>query len=121
MYSISQKLKNVLKNRIKILINPILYETVDFMIDNLLHDSSSNGKYFALFSNIQLSVREMIRNVIISTFQEIDNDFRNSAYRKSRYYVNKSNVERTLMIFTYTQNSTQFSCPISCLAITLAS
>lgn len=96
-YSISQKLKNVLKNRIKILINPILYKTVDFMFDNLLVDNDSNSKYFSFISTVQSSVRELVRNVVISTFQEIDNNFKESTYRKSRYFVNKSNVDRTLI------------------------
>lgn len=34
MYSISQNLKNVLKNRIKILISPILYKNIDFMVED---------------------------------------------------------------------------------------
>ena len=44
-YSISQNLKNVLKNRIKILISPILYNMVDFIIDNLFATDLEN-KYF---------------------------------------------------------------------------
>lgn len=97
MYSIPQNLKNVLKNKIKILINPILYETVDLMVDNLLVNDTINNKYFSLISNVQSSIRKLVRDVVISTFQEIDNDFKNSAYRKSRYFINKSNVERTLI------------------------
>lgn len=115
MYSISQNLKNVLKNRIKILINPILYKTIDFMIDNLLVDNTTNNKYFSLMSNIQSSVREIVRNVVISTFEEIDNNFKNSVERKSRYYINKSNVDRTLITivgeihFTRTYYQNKFS------------
>ena len=97
MYSISQKLKNVLKNKIKILITPTLYETIDFMIDNLLVDINSANNYFSLMSNVQSSIRELVKKVVVSTFQEIDDDFKASAYRKSRYYINKSNVERTLI------------------------
>lgn len=97
MYSIPQNLKNVLKNKIKTLINPILYNTIDLMIDNLLADSDNSNKYFSLFSSIQSSVREMIRKVIITTFEEVDANFKESIYRKSRYYINKSNVERTLV------------------------
>lgn len=96
MYSISQNLKNVLKNKIKILISPILYKTVDFMVDNLFSEDAEN-KYFSLFSGIQKSAREIVRNTIISTFKEIDEEFKNSAERKSMYYVNKSNVSRTLI------------------------
>ncbi len=114
-YSISHKLKNVLKNRIKILISPILYETIDFMVDNLLVDNNSNNKYFSLVSNVQSSVRELVRNVVITTFQEIDEDFKSSAYRQSRYFINKSNVERTLITivgeihFTRTYYQNKFS------------
>ena len=67
------------------------------MIDNLLVDANSSNKYFSLFSSVQSSVREMIRSIIITTFEEADADFKKSAYRKSRYYVNKSKVERTLV------------------------
>ena len=51
MNSISQNLINVLKNRIKILINPILYNLIDFMVDNLFVENAEN-KYFALLSTI---------------------------------------------------------------------
>lgn len=97
MYSISQNLKNVLKNRIKNVINPILYKSVDFIVDNLLTLNNTGNNYFSLISNIQTSARELVRNTVVSTFQEIDNDFKESAYRKSRYFINKSNVERTLI------------------------
>ena len=96
MNSISQNLRNVLKNRIKILISPILYNTVDFMIDNLLAVNAEN-KYFSLMSTIQSSTREMIRKIIISTFEEIDENYKHSADRLSKYYINKSNVSRTLI------------------------
>ena len=94
--SISQNLKNVLKNRIKILISPILYNTVDILVDNLFL-SNSESTYFSMFSTIQASVRTLIKKVIITTFEEIDNNFKNSAERKSRYYINKSNVSRILI------------------------
>lgn len=94
--SISQNLKNVLKNKIKILISPILYNTVDILVENLFLSSSENI-YFSMLSTIQSSVRELIRKIIITTFEEIDDNFKNSAERKSRYYINKSNVSRTLI------------------------
>lgn len=94
--SISQNLKNVLKNRIKILISPILYNTVDILVDNLFL-SNSESTYFSMFSTIQASVRTLIKKVIITTFEELDNNFKNNAERKSRYYINKSNVSRNLI------------------------
>lgn len=97
MYNIiSQNLKNVLKNKIKTLITPILYNSVDFIVDNLFADNAQN-KYFSLLSNIQSSTRVLIRDIIIATFKELDEDFKNSTYRKSNYYINKSNVSRTLI------------------------
>ena len=65
MYSIPQNFKNVLKNRIKILISPILYNMVDFMVDNLFSESIEN-KYFSLIFAIQYSTRELIKKIIIS-------------------------------------------------------
>lgn len=96
MNSISQNLRNVLKNRIKTAISPILYNLVDFMVDNLFVEDAQN-KYFALLSTIQSSTREMIRKIIISTFEEIDENYKHSADRLSKYYINKSNVSRTLI------------------------
>jgi len=95
-YSISQNLKNVLKNRIKTLITPILYNTVDFLVDNLFAQNVEN-KYFSLLSSVQSSTRELIKKIIITTFEEIDREYKDSADRKSRYYINKSNVSRTLI------------------------
>jgi len=97
MYNIiSQNLKNVLKNKIKIAISPILYNSVDFIVDNLFAINSQN-KYFSLLSNIQSSTRDLIRKIIITTFEQLDLDFKNSTFRKANYYINKSNVSRTLI------------------------
>ena len=96
MNSISQNLINVLKNRIKILINPILYNLIDFMVDNLFVENAEN-KYFALLSTIQSSTKEIIKKIVISTFEEIDEDYKHSADRLFKYYINKSNVSRTLI------------------------
>lgn len=97
MNIISQNFKNVLKNRIKILITPVLYQLVDSLIDSFSFDNNNYSNYFYLFSEIQETTRQFIKSVIISTFEEIDNDFKNSFQRKSRYYINKSNVSRTLI------------------------
>ena len=96
MNIISQNFKNVLKNKIKLLIAPILYQFVDQLVDNF-GSNAYNSKYIDLFSMIQESTRECIKSIIISTFKELDNDFKDSYLRKSRYYINKSNVSRTIM------------------------
>ena len=113
-YSISQNLKDVLKNRIKILISPILYDLIDFMVDNLFATNAEN-KYFWLISTVQSSVREMVRKAIISTFEEIDENYKNSAERLSSYYINKSNVSRSLItiIGEISFTRTYFKCKYS--------
>ena len=97
MNIISQSLTNVLKNKIKILLNPIWYQTVDCIVDNLLQTSNSENQYFSLMNNIESSIANLVKNAVISTFKELDNEFRNSPQRMANYYVNKSNVARTLI------------------------
>ena len=53
--SISQNFKNVLKNKIKILISPILYKSIDFIVDNLF-EINNPDKYFYFMNTIQSSV-----------------------------------------------------------------
>lgn len=96
MNIISQNLKIVLKNKIKLLITPIYYNLIDTMVDNIENKDFDFSKYFSFFTSVQSSVRETMRAIIVSTFQEIDDEFKNSSSRKSRYYINKSDVSRTL-------------------------
>ena len=94
--SISQNFKNVLKNKIKILISPILYKSIDFIVDNLF-EINNPDKYFYFMNTIQSSVKELIKNIVITAFEELDNNFKNSNNRTSRYIINKSNVSRTII------------------------
>ena len=96
MNIISKNLKNVIKNKIKILITPIYYNLVDSIVDNIGNNDFDFSKYFSFFTSIQSSAREAMRIIITSTFEEIDVEFKNSPFRKSRYYINKSDVSRTL-------------------------
>lgn len=95
MNSIPQNLRNVIKNRIKTLISPIFYNMVDFSVDNLFSNYDSD-KYLYFIASLQKSVREYIKTIIVTTFEEIDREFKNSPERIDRFYVNKSNVNRTL-------------------------
>jgi hypothetical protein len=97
MNIISQNFKNVLKIRIKTLITPNLYNFIDLLIDNFYSSTNDSLKYFDFFSMVQESTRKYIKSIIISTFEEFDKDFKNSYQRKSRYYINKSNVPRTII------------------------
>lgn len=93
---ISQKLINVLKNKIFKVISLNLFNNIEFLLNNLLCNDDSN-KYFDLIFKAQQTARDIVKSIVISTFEELDNEFKESAYRKSRYYINKSNVPRTLI------------------------
>lgn len=94
---ISQNFKNILKNKIKNSISSIISEQVYFLVDNLFVLEQDYNKYFSFISSIQETTREIIRNIIISTFEELDYNFKIDPNRVSRYYINKSNVSRTLI------------------------
>ncbi len=96
MNIISQNFKNLLKNKIKNLIATNLYDYIDIIIDNFSLNINDNFNYFNFINLLNNSTRNFILNTISSTFEEIDTQFRNSLERKSRYYINKSNVSRTI-------------------------
>ena len=93
---ISQNLLNVLKNKIIPVISLNLFNDVEFLLNNLFVKDGSNH-YFNLIYKLQTSARDIVKSIIISTFEELDNEFKESTYRKTRYFVNKSNVSRTLI------------------------
>lgn len=93
---ISQKLLNVLKNKIIPIISLKLFNDVEFLLNNLFVNDGSNH-YFSLIYKIQTSARKMVKSIVSSTFEELDNDFKEFTYRKTRYFVNRSNVSRTLI------------------------
>ena len=93
---ISQNLLNVLKNKIIPIISLKLFNDVEFLLNNLFVNDGSNH-YFSLIYKIQTSTRDLVKSIVISTFEELDNEFKESTYRKTRYFVNKSNVSRTLI------------------------
>lgn len=93
---ISQKLLNVLKNKIIPIISLKLFNDVEFLLNNLFVNDGSNH-YFNLIYKLQTSARDIVKSIVVSTFEELDNEFKESTYRKTRYFINKSNVSRTLI------------------------
>ena len=93
---ISQKLINVLKNKIFNVISLNLFNNIEFLLNNLLNNNTHN-QYFNVIFKAQQTARDIVKSIVISTFEELDNKFKESTYRKSRYYINKSNVPRTLI------------------------
>lgn len=96
MNIISQNFKDVLKNKIKVIISTNLYKYIDFLMDNFSLTLVSNNNYFNFINLIDSSIKSYILSIISSTFEEFDSQLKNSSERKSRYYINKSNVARSI-------------------------
>ena len=96
MNIISQNFKELLKNKIKIIISTNLYKYIDFFVDNLFLADNNNFNYFNFINLLDSSIKSYILSIISSTFEEIDMQLRNSLERKNRYYINKSNVPRSI-------------------------
>ena len=65
-------------------------------MNNLLNNNTPNQYFYVIFK-AQQTARDIVKSVVISTFEELDNEFKESTYRKSRYFINKSNVPRTFI------------------------
>ncbi len=96
MNIISQNFKDVLKNKIKVIISTNLYKYIDFLMDNFSFTLGTNNNYFNFINLIDSSIKSYILSIISSTFEEFDSQLKNSSERKSRYYINKSNVARSI-------------------------
>lgn len=96
MNIISQNFKIVLKNKIKSLIIPNLYSLIDYFIDNLPYNLNGGFDYFYFFNNASYVSRECIKQLFVSSIEELDAQFKDSFARKNRYYINKSNVPRSI-------------------------
>ena len=104
MNIISQNFKDVLKNKIKIIISSTLYKYVDVLVDNFSFTTGNSNNYFNFINLIDSSFRKYILSIISSTFEEFDLQLRNSLERKSRYYINKTNVPRSITTIFGTVN-----------------
>ena len=71
---ISQKLINVLKNKIFNVISLNLFNNVELLLNNLLINDSSYH-YFNTIFKAQQSARDIVKSIVISTFEELDNEF----------------------------------------------
>ena len=59
---------------ILLLISLKLFNDVEFLLNNLFVNDGSNH-YFNLIYKVQTSARDMVKSIVISTFEELDNDF----------------------------------------------
>lgn len=65
-------------------------------MDNFSFSHGNNSNYFNFINLIDSSFRTYILSIISSTFEEFDLQLKSSLERKSRYYINKSNVPRSI-------------------------
>lgn len=82
------KIKNEIQSKI--------FSTVDDLT-TLIFSPSEENNYFKLISTLEETTKTMIKNIIISVFEEFDLCYKNSVERSSNYYINKSYVPRTIV------------------------
>lgn len=86
------------------------YETKNLFIDNILEkiktkltnalfsvlSNFSKNRYITSFLNLQKEVNNLIVELIIDFISLVDETYKNYDERKNDYYINKSNVTRTI-------------------------
>ena len=93
MNIISHFLKIETKN---LIINQIIYnfkEKLHKFIDNI-HNATN---FIDIFLELQALNNEITKDIIVKIFEALDLEFKYSKERKHNYYINKSNVPRTLV------------------------
>lgn len=93
---ITHNFKNLLKNKIFFKISEISEEIVNSLIDNLFNFDNSHIDYFQFINRISEASRKIILATIAETFETIDTVFCDAPSRSEKYYINKSNVSRTI-------------------------
>lgn len=93
---ITHNFKNLLKNKIFFKISEISEEIINSLIDNLFNFDNSHIDYFQFINRISEASRKIILATIAETFETIDTVFCDAPSRSEKYYINKSNVSRTI-------------------------
>ncbi len=52
------------------------------LLNNLFVNDGSNH-YFNPIYKVQISARDIVKPIVVSTFKELDNEFKESTYRKT--------------------------------------
>lgn len=96
MYILSQILTlgdtNLLINQFLTLIKDKLHDLLSFFINN-----SSKNRYIDIFTYLQEFSNSSLISFLINYFESLDKRFKDSLERKKQFYINKSNVERTIV------------------------
>ena len=93
---ITQKVKEVLKNKIFSVFSQKLYEMINIVFESIT-SNDVNSRYLSLISNLQNSTRNIIKSTIVSLFEAIDTEYKDSKDRLLYYYISKTNVKRTII------------------------
>ena len=83
--------KNLLINQLILKIKNFITDFIESILINFSHN-----RYIYNFLNFQKSFNHMIVELIIKFIEFLDNEYKNSNIRKKDYYINKSNVQRTI-------------------------
>ena len=94
----------MLKNKIFFKISEISEEIINSLIDNLFNFDNLHIDYFQFINRISEASRKIILATIAETFETIDTVFCNAPSRSEKYYINKSNVSRTITTIVSAQD-----------------
>lgn len=95
MNILSQNLINSIKNNAKNLLNPKFYYLSDLIVDSIFNYIEPLN-YVQLMQIVESTVVSTIKNTIVSYLEKLDFIYKNSIERKTKFYINKSNVKRTI-------------------------
>jgi len=93
---ITQKTKEILKNRIFSVFSQKFYEMINIAIESIT-SPNVHERYLSLILSLQTSIRDIVKSTLISLFETIDEEYKNSNDRLLCYYINKANVKRTII------------------------
>lgn len=82
---ITQKIKEVLKNKIFSVISQKIYEMVNVVIESITSKDAST-RYLALISNLQNSIRNIVKSTLVNLLETLDTEYKDSKDRLLYYY-----------------------------------
>ena len=68
-----------------------------FNILDAFNDNFNKNNFINLIFNLQQLMNDTVLNFLVNLIESLDVTFKNSNERKNKYYINKSNVERTII------------------------
>ena len=68
-----------------------------FNILDAFNDNFNKNNFINLIFNLQQLMNDTVLNFLVNLIESLDATFKNSNERKDKYYINKSNVERTII------------------------